>query len=424
MQKIQLSSFKIFMIILAMIIIAPQYIYVIGDVNIVNALAVVLLLFYMTASKIYLVKPSALLLSVWSFYAVYCIQCLVTVSIFKFITYTILYIILPYLLYGLLNSKERFYCAIDMMIRFGTCLGIYGIFEELMGYNFLTQFVKEDVEIFREVRYGLLRITGTFGHPIGHGLFHVFMVSLILYRMSMTGTNKRRLKLSYVICMINVFLTVSRIPILAVVALHLLLLTRISGKKAVKYIVFGLAALAVLVCGLYAFNIRVPLVDDLVQTVILLVNGELSSGTTVTVGVGNRFDLWGWVTSSMKDKWVTGYGLDATFAYKTSEWTTKRSIENQYLNILYYNGLVGLIPMLLSFVGVLRATRKKKTTLAEEKELTFNSISFLLMLLYYICHFGTQESDMTRMYVIYIIFIFSYNRILGFEEKQEKRITV
>lgn len=413
-QKGQVSSYKIFLILIAMITLAPQYIYIVSGINIVNTLAVLTIIFYVIAiKKIYKIRLSLQIISIWLFYIIYCTQCLLTVSVFKFITYTILYILLPYLLYSLINCKERFYHAIDIMIKFGTCLGLYGIVEEIFKFNFLHQYIQADQRVFHEIRYGLLRIMGTFGHPIGYGLLQVFMISLILYRMSTKSGTKRVLKISYIICLSNVFLTVSRIPIIAVVGLHLLLLTKLSKRKAINYTVFGLVGIFAAVSCLYVFDIKIPLIDDLVQTVRLIIDG--GNSTSTTVGVGSRFDLWKWVPASMGDKWFTGYGMSASFSYKVYEWATKKSIENQYLNILYYNGLIGLIPMIISFWGVLKATKRKCLTLIEESQISFNSISFFLMFLYYICQFGTQESDMTRMYVFYVVLILVYNRVLAIE---------
>lgn len=408
----QVSTYSVFIFMAILIVIAPQYIYITSSVNMVNALAVLTVLTYAVAiRKTYRPTISFDVLLIWLFYVVYCIQCLLTVSIFKFITYSIIMLVLPYLIYSLINTKNIFFRTIDMMICAGTWLGVYGIVEEILQFNFLQQFVQGDVTVFHEIRYGLLRIMGTFGQPIGYGLFHVFLVTLILYRMNTHEKNPLSLKISYITCILNVVFSVSRIPIMALILIHLLLLTKISRRKAVNYTVFGIIALFIIVMIFGIFNIQIPLIDDLIQTITWIADGADDATKSSTVGVGSRFDLWKWVTVSMGDKWVTGHGLSAQFSYKVYDWATKESIENQYLNTLYYSGLIGLIPLVISYIGVIRTTLKKGNRFSEEANFSFNDISFFLMIIYYVCQFGTQESDMTRMYLFYLVLILAYNKL-------------
>ena len=161
-----------------------------------------------------------------------------------------------------------------------------------------------------------------------------------------------------------------------------------------------------------AFGFKIPLVDDLLQTVDQLLSGNSTSSST-TVGVGNRFDLWMWVYLSMGNNWVWGNGAITKFAYKVYEWQTKTSIENQYLFILWHNGLVGLVLLILSYVSTLRFSWKRRHCyMDQDKEgLSFNYVVFILMAVYYVVALGVQETDLTRMYSIMIALLIAYNRV-------------
>ena len=403
------NSITVFFVMICFLIIAPQYVYLFKNINVVNFTSVIVLFFYLIfISKVCIRKIDIYCVCIWLFYCIYSIQCLFTASIMKFATFFILFILLPYILYSLIRSKTAFVTSIDLMIKAGFVLGIYGLIEELLKINFLHTFVSSDQFVFHEIRYGLLRIMGTFGHPIGYGLFHVFIVALILYRLSNIGGKKCFLQIAYVVCVLNVIFTVSRIPILSLLVLHLLLITKISKRKAISYIVLGTICIFIISILLNNFGLKIPFIDDLVQTVLIISDGGTNLSTTV--GVGSRFELFFWVVSTMDGNWLFGHGVSSQFAYQVYEWATKTSIENQYLNILYFNGAIGLFFMLISYIASLVLSKKNKV-LFDFERISFNDFSFFLLLIYYLANLGVQESDMTRMYVYYLVLLVSYNKL-------------
>ena len=173
-----------------------------------------------------------------------------------------------------------------------------------------------------------------------------------------------------------------------------------------------------------AFGLKIPLIDDLFQTITQIFSGNTES-TSKTVGVGNRFDLWSWVYLSMGNHWTWGNGMTAKFAYEVYTWQTKTSIENQYLFVLWHNGIVGLVMLILSYVSTLIFTwkRRKKNIDKRNEKISFNTVMFVTMLVYYIVEFGVQETDITRMYAVSIALIIAYNRIIN-KTIQNKKIKV
>lgn len=63
-------------------------------------------------------------------------------------------------------------------------MSLLGIVESITKINLFQLFSNANgLTFFHEVRYGFLRIMGTFGQPISYGLYQVFIIALIIYRM-------------------------------------------------------------------------------------------------------------------------------------------------------------------------------------------------------------------------------------------------
>lgn len=410
-------------LILFLFPILPQYVYIIDGFNIVNFLGAFAIAFYILGGKIYKWHLPALMIPYFLYSGIYAVRCFAEVGILKAVTYTITCIAIPFFIVGMLNDRNKFSKAIDILINGGFLLAVIGVLEAVTRVNFIQPLSSiTDYTFFHEIRYGLLRVMTTFGQPISYGLYQVFITALILYRLNTSDITSRKrsfLHVCYVLSVINVILSVSRIPILACLIIHILLLYKRSIKKFVSYAVLGFVVIlfSVLLCD--ALGITIPFISDLVETIDVFLSG--SKSTASTIGVGNRLDLWSWVSESMGDSWIWGKGITAKFAYKVFEWQTKTSIENQYLSVLYHSGLVALVTLLLSYASTLIYAIKSDKVYGRqlgEKELSFNGVLFVLLFVYYICELGVQETDMTRIYSIMIALLISYNRIPKIEENR------
>ena len=412
MRKSQISIFSFCLFAIFLYPILPQYVYVVGGINVVNTLLAIFCVVYIFMyGKISRIALKDSIIFYWVFMVMMTIRYLADAGPLKAATYAMSFVLLPLFFISVIDTKTKFIKVVDTLIAAGLFLGILGLLESVMKFNFIQPLASDGTEFFHEVRYGLLRIMTTFGQPIAYGLYQVFIIVLINYRKGLKH-NRRYLNICYVISTLNIFLSVSRIPILAYIIIQILLIYRKSKKKFLNYIVFAcVAALAGIIVGT-AFGFKIPLVDDLLQTVNQLLSGSSTSSST-TVGVGNRFDLWTWVYLSMGNNWVWGNGAVTKFAYKVYEWQTKTSIENQYLFILWHNGLVGLVLLILSYVSTLQFSWKRRYYyMDQDKEgLSFNYTVFILMAVYYIVELGVQETDLTRMYSIMIALLIAYNRV-------------
>lgn len=407
-------------LILYLFPILPQYVYVVNGLNVVNFLGAFSIVLIILGGKIYKWKLPTLMVPYFLYTGIYAIMYFTEAGIFKAGTYVITSIAIPFLIVGLVNDRYKFHKAIDILIDGGFLLAIIGVIEAIIKVNFIQPLAgSADINFFHEVRYGLLRIMTTFGQPIAYGIYQVFITALIIYRLNtseITGRKRKFLHVCYALSVLNVILSVSRIPILACIILHILLLYKSSKKKFINYMILGIVIILFSAMLSDALGINIPFISDLLETVDVLLSG--SESTSSTIGVGNRFDLWAWVYLSMGDAWIWGKGITTEFAYKVYEWQTKTSIENQYLYILYHNGIVGLAILILHYVTTLVYAKKSDKIYGcslDENQISFNGMMFVLMFVYYICEFGVQESDMTRIYVIMISLLISYNRVFKWE---------
>ena len=71
--------------------------------------------------------------------------------------------------------------------------------------------------------------------------------------------------------------------------------------------------------------------------------------------------------------------------------------------------MVGVLLLLFSYVVLLVYAKRKNSSCSES--CSFNTIFFSMMLIYFICELGVQETDLARMYCIWISLLISYNRI-------------
>lgn len=424
MEKSKLNIFSFCLLTIFLFPILPQYIYIIGGINVVNMLIVVFVIIYMLMyGKV--IKPELKnnIIFYWLFMIMVAIRYLADSEPLKAITYMLAFVLLPWFFISVIDSESRFIKVVDTLIAAGFFLGMLGIIEAICKTNFIQLFAGSNVEFFYDVRYGLRRIMTTFGQPIAYGLYQVLVIALINYRMGIAG-KKKYLKACYFISVLNIFLSVSRIPILAYLVVQIILVYHKSQKKFLNYLIIGGVVILVGIILGTAFGLKIPLIDDLFQTITQIFSGNTES-TSKTVGVGNRFDLWSWVYLSMGNHWTWGNGMTAKFAYEVYTWQTKTSIENQYLFVLWHNGIVGLVMLILSYVSTLIFIwkRRKKNIDKRNEKISFNTVMFVTMLVYYIVEFGVQETDMTRMYAVFIALIIAYNRIIN-KTIQNKKIKV
>lgn len=393
----------------------PQYIYITSGVNLVNGAVIILsiiALIDIRSIKWYLTSYAIPFIV----YEIYYVFTLISEDgLTQSLAHLICYIFIPMFVAGTICTRDRFTQAIDTLILAGAFLGIFGICEEITGINiFQMASNTPDVSFSQDIRYGLLRVLTTFSQPISYGLFQVFICALCIYRLNLS-TNTRGnmfLYIAYFLSVINVVLSVSRIPIIACVIIHIILLYKKLKIRLIDYLIY----IGIFICLLAPFallsNTSVLFISDLVHAFGSLTSEGAESSSAL--GLGDRSDLWNWVFSSMGESWVFGKGILTDFSYTVNEWQIKTSIENQYLSVLFHTGLIGLGILIISYCCILYSSirgLRLNGNIIGEKQFTFNFLILIVFAVYYICEFGVQETDISRIYVLLIALSISYNRL-------------
>lgn len=312
------------------------------------------------------------------------------------------------------KDEKTLYRILDGIILSAAILGILGIIEALTKQYI---FQSSLFEIESSIRYGVLRCAVTFGHPINFGMYQAIAAILCFYRMSQkeSTSKKNRFKIAYIIILVSMILSVSRLAICLFVSVQMILLLCQGVTNALKYIYIAILVISAMIGIMDIMGLQVlTLFSDMMEMILGQILGFKTTVDADSIGMGNRFDLYSWVANAMKGHEVFGMGVGASFAHKMTDWFTKTSIEVSYLNIYYQCGIVGVIVLVLSYINVLKFLfnrKNRKIRLSSETNLTFENVLLVMIVMYYICLFGVQETDLSRLYCLLISLGIAYVRI-------------
>lgn len=412
MSKIDKLIKRLLFILLSMFMAMPQYVYVVAGINLSNCcLLVILFIFLFFYGKVYKFSIRQNILMYWLFALYVILNTFLTADFLGGVTTLITYLFIPVVIISIIRSKEDAYYFIDSIIIIATIVGVFGLIEIATSYNIFQQ-LAPSYNFFIQYRYGMLCIMGPFGQHIGYGLYVAFVLSLLVYRIN-TRSHNLLYYISYTILLINLIFSFSKTAWLLFIITHLYFLYKRGIGKLLMFIMVLSAIIFFAFFIMDAFGISNELLTDLYHTLVQLFSGGKSDVST-SAGVGNRFDLFVWVAESMNGNWLFGNGAGAGFAYEVHPWQIKTSIENQYLNMLYQGGIVCLILVVLCYISIIVKAYKDskiKSKNKDEKYLSFSQLCLILFIGYAIVGFATQETDMTRTFVVFVSLLISISRL-------------
>lgn len=403
----------IFSILIALYTFLPQNYYIVGSVSVINFIALSLIVWYiLTFKKIKLINFQKNNFLFWIFIIIQVVMFLTTAGIVSGIANFITYFIVCYLFVNIATDEDMLLSVIDMIILSGFILGLIGILEALTR-TYIFQSSLFNIE--ESIRYGVLRATTTFGHPINLGLYQGIVAILAFYRLNINHKRKNRKYYiaAYIIALISMILTVSRLAICFYLIAQSIILIQLGVDRFLRYVCIAsiLSILVIFTFSYIGFDIS-KLVNDFTNSVLSIL-GFSSEVSSNTIGFGNRLDLYKWVIEDVRGNNLFGLGIEAKFSYKMYEWFTKTSIEVHYLNTYFKTGLVGLITLLLSYFGNLYFMNRdrKKRYMDFEKKIPLTGVLIAIFISYYIAMFGVQETDTLRIYNILVCLGICYVRI-------------
>ncbi|HBE81130.1 MAG TPA: hypothetical protein DDW65_25570 [Firmicutes bacterium] len=333
------------------------------------------------------------------------------------------YVIAGYVVVRLINSDSKFIKAIDCIILGASIVAAFGIIESFSTFNIFESLNNlNSIIVLNPLRFGQKRIVSFTFQTISYCSYCMFVLALIFYRITLIKHKNGKVKyqIAYVLVSINSILTLSRSLMLCTLLCQILLLFKCGYKTWVKPIlqISGLAVVSCIILFMVSkhfFNIFQSVVYMLLAAFdekYAMVLGDVD-GT----GIGDRANLYIWVWESIKGHLVLGLGKSTNFAYSYLASNgadfylrTKTSIENQYLNLLYHYGFLGMISEIILYIGLLWHCWKQKhgDKAPWEGKLSFNSVCFITFLCYFISFFGVHQIDEKRIFCLFIFFLLAY----------------
>lgn len=385
----------------------------IGPLNYSNVCVVLIVMVYLlTRRKCIIINPFIYIGAFWVNLIVYAVFALATDSILTGVAYFIAQFAISCIVISIIKNEKDFYKIIDNFLLSAIVLGVVGVIEALTKTYLIQGAIFNGTD---SIRYGVLRSVATFGHPINFGIYQGIAAILAFYRLKTVISRKqKRLCMSaYLLSIISMFLSVSRLAICLFVAIQLILLLQMGIRNFMKYICMAGLFIVIIISILDLTGLGITeLFHDLVETVRGDVLGLQSTSSNSAIGMGNRYDLYKWVIDAVGENMLLGKGVGATFSFQMNPWFTKTSVEVHYLYIYFQCGLVGLLSLVISYISSLRFFGRNSGVLNnKEKVFSFSKVLFVTLFVYYICLLGVQETDLTRMYCLLISLGIAYVRI-------------
>ncbi len=325
---------------------------------------------------------------------------------------------LIYLTLSLVNNTVKFKKFLDYILIIVFICCVLGIFEAVFGVNLFQLMSLRDIEFYKEIRMGHLRIAVQFVQPIVYGLFLILASPIVINRLFYS--EKLRIKyftaIIYVLMWINILLTASRAPIFGFIILQLIYFYIIMRNK------FFLVSITAIILG--AVVIQISSLLDL--QVFKIFNGFIKMFTAifggdsgdVYSGVADRYRIIDWVIEKVDKNVLFGNGITAVFEYDVHAWQVKKSIENEYLNTFFHLGVIGMIFQIGAFVSNLyycfRYDKKYQgllLTYRRRNNLGFLESIGIALLVYYLVIITSGESSAITMHIMLISIAITYTRL-------------
>ena len=426
-RKIRLGSLVLLYIILFSVL--PGY-FQIGGVRAINILVLLFVGMYVFLKRghlppVHLGAGLSIVVLIWVIARVFIY--FVHSEIDLAVLFLLFFLFAGYIIVGWINSKERFFKAIDVIIRTAGVVCFFGIIESFTHFNIFSLLNNSGAILnYNAERLGLLRIISFTYHAISYSLYLALVGCLTIYRISnlRSKVQKRNFTIIYILIVINILLTLSRSIIIVFIAAQLILMYKFGMTRMLKRIGLFVLALAILATVYSAITGTENLALQVIYMILAVFDGRyadmLSSswGVEDKSGVGNRLQLYGWVWISVRNNLLYGFGENTLFRYTFDvsngiyTWqNTKRSIEVNHLWLLYHYGLIGMIPETFMYIfvmikGLIQSVRRHASW---EGRINFNFLFFTIILMDLISWFAVNSSsEWTTMYLIWFLWA-AYN---------------
>lgn len=312
------------------------------------------------------------------------------------------------------NDFKLFLNVFCKCIAIYSCLCILQIATEINIFDIISGTKPISMVSSVYYRYGLVRTYGSFTNSINNAVF-LIMGFWITFYMSKENKYNKKYMFYTILNIIAIITTLSRAPMMIFFISIVLYCLKIGLAKIIitniKKIIIGTLLIIVLIASFS--KLRITLVNFANMFFAIFdesTSTSISSSFGVNAnGIGERADLYKWVSEKISEHELLGLGAneEIIFVYKDANGKTreKTSIENQYLKVLAYFGWIGLI-LFIIFTWIMLIENFK---LYKKNKNLFYLITMLIQIEYIACMFTVASIDDMRMYylILALMFIFS-----------------
>ncbi|WP_027076562.1 O-antigen ligase family protein [Maribacter antarcticus] len=291
--------------------------------------------------------------------------------------------------------------------RLSFCIGIFISCLISFGYGFVRYILYDDIKYLFYFEF-----TSLFDlHPTYYALY--IITAMWFVNESSVKVQFKIIGYSVYFCCL-VFLQ-SKIGIVLFILLLLYTILNSDNKGKIVWFVFGFSSICILMA--FTFINKESRINELFKT-----RNSLDVGTNNEDGISQRFWLWNTAISQLNERPLTGFGLGAKeklFSWKVQKdilesnygYAHKKALKsisnlnlhNNYIQLAYEFGAVGLILYLISIIYIVKIAR------------TSNNVCFLVIYTFFLIVLFVEVALNRQMGIYFFAYILG---ILFFEPRK------
>lgn len=252
-------------------------------------------------------------------------------------------------------------------------LAFFGIIEFLTNYNvfqLLDISNSEDLKYKEYIRSGQIRVSSSFAHTLGYGLFLLIVIPISFYQLKMSQTKKIKFFYSILslLLIVNLFMTLSRSVMLAGVICLVTSFFLVNFKQKLKLFLIAIYFLVpILLLSLSSYGNNILVISTIGTNIKALSDSFLGTSLVENFGANEepfsyREQLIDYAFAVKGEESVFGKGIGFIETEPIEMYipelnpfapTVSKSVDNFYLLIKLEQGWIGLVATILLFVVVL-----------------------------------------------------------------------
>lgn len=279
-----------------------------------------------------------------------------------------------------INSDNNEFLNKIINIICGTAfvLSVLGVVEYLTNYNIFHLLETSNVEGILAsdyIRQGSLRVSTSFSHALGYGLFLLLVIPIAYYRLITSRNHKKFYLFLLFLLILNMLLTSSRSTLLAfgVSVIVFFLLSNLK-KKIIFFFVTSFVLLPTILFSLTTYADKVPIISTISQNTKPLADAFFGTELATNYGdnaepftyrnalISYAFSLEG--SENMLGKGIGFIRSEPLVFYLPElnpyEPIISKSVDNYYINVKLEEGWFGFVATILFFIIVTWKLFKKR----------------------------------------------------------------